>query len=150
VFLICFLKSRHRVEDNKSVSHCDVKLSPYSDGLGAGRPGFGYRQGKTIFLYSTASKSALGTTQPPIQCVPRVLSLRIKRQQREADHTPPSNTEVKNGGAIPQLPHNLHNIVLNNFTLWTTIIFVVLYPKYQLQECAIAQLDGPRPSPHDD
>jgi hypothetical protein len=29
----------------------------------------------------------------------------VKRQGREADHSPPSSTEVKNGGAIPLLPH---------------------------------------------
>jgi hypothetical protein len=34
-----------------------------------------------IFLFSTASRPALGPTQPP-----GALSLRIKRQGREADH----------------------------------------------------------------
>jgi hypothetical protein len=29
----------------------------------------------------------------------------VKRQGREADHSPPSNAEVKNGGAIPPLSH---------------------------------------------
>jgi hypothetical protein len=29
----------------------------------------------------------------------------VKRQGREADHTPPSSAEVKNGGAIRPLPH---------------------------------------------
>jgi hypothetical protein len=29
----------------------------------------------------------------------------IKRPGREADHSPPFSVEVKNGGAIPQLPH---------------------------------------------
>jgi hypothetical protein len=29
----------------------------------------------------------------------------VKRQGREADHSPPSSAEVKNGGAIPPLPH---------------------------------------------
>jgi hypothetical protein len=29
----------------------------------------------------------------------------VKRLGREADHSPPSSTEVKNGGAIPSLPH---------------------------------------------
>jgi hypothetical protein len=28
----------------------------------------------------------------------------IKRQGCEADHSPPSSAEVKNGGAIPPLP----------------------------------------------
>jgi hypothetical protein len=29
----------------------------------------------------------------------------IKRPEREADHPLPSSAEVKNGGAIPPLPH---------------------------------------------
>jgi hypothetical protein len=28
----------------------------------------------------------------------------VKRQGREADHSPPSSAQVKNGGAIPPLP----------------------------------------------
>jgi hypothetical protein len=32
------------------------------------------------------------------------LVLGVKRLGREADHSPPSNAEVKNGGAIPQPP----------------------------------------------
>jgi hypothetical protein len=38
----------------------------YSDGLWAGRPGFDFRQCK-IYLFYTASRPALGPTQPPIQ-----------------------------------------------------------------------------------
>jgi hypothetical protein len=37
----------------------------------------------------------LGPTQPPIQWVPGVLSLGVKRPGREADHSPPSSAEVK-------------------------------------------------------
>jgi hypothetical protein len=33
------------------------------------------------------------------------LSPGVKRPGREADHSPPSNAEVKNGGAIPSLAH---------------------------------------------
>jgi hypothetical protein len=35
-----------------------------------------------IFLLTTACRPALGPTQPPIQWVPRALSLRVKRQER--------------------------------------------------------------------
>jgi hypothetical protein len=34
--------------------------------------------------------------------------------RREADRSPPSSAEVKDGGAIPPLPHTrLHGVVLN-------------------------------------
>jgi hypothetical protein len=58
--------------------------------------GFESRQGPGIFLFTTASRTALGPTQPPIQWVPAVLSLRVKRPEHEADHSPPSSADVKN------------------------------------------------------
>jgi hypothetical protein len=48
-----------------------------------------------IFLFTTASRTALGPTQLPIQWVPGALSMGVKRQGREADHSPPSSAEVK-------------------------------------------------------
>jgi hypothetical protein len=53
----------------------------------------------------TASRPALGPTQPPIQWVKRALSLGIKWPGREADHSPPCSAEVKNGEAIRPLPN---------------------------------------------
>jgi hypothetical protein len=38
---------------------------------------------------------SLGHTQPRIQWVPGALSLEVMRPGREADHSPPSNAEVK-------------------------------------------------------
>jgi hypothetical protein len=58
-----------------------------------------------IFLYSIASRPVLGPTQPPIQGVPETISLEVKLPGSEFDHSSPSNTEVKNGGAIPPLPY---------------------------------------------
>jgi hypothetical protein len=46
-----------------------------------------------------------GFTHPPIKWVPEARFLGVKRSRREADHSPPSSVEVKNGGAIPPLPH---------------------------------------------
>jgi hypothetical protein len=51
-------------------------------------------------IYLKRSKSSsdgldLGPTQPPIQWVPEVLTLGVKRPGREADHSPPSIAEVK-------------------------------------------------------
>jgi hypothetical protein len=48
-----------------------------------------------IFLFSTASRTALGPTQPHIQWVPGALSLGVKRPEHEAYHSPPSSAEVK-------------------------------------------------------
>jgi hypothetical protein len=44
---------------------------------------------------TTASRTALEPTQPPIQWVPEALSLGVKRPRREADHSPPSSAEVE-------------------------------------------------------
>jgi hypothetical protein len=64
-------------------------------GLDDGVLGFDSRRGLGIFLFTTASRTALGTTQAPIQWVTRALSLGVKRPGCEADHSPPSSAEVK-------------------------------------------------------
>jgi hypothetical protein len=51
--------------------------------------------GPRIFFFSTSSRPALGSTQPLIQWVPGALSTGVKRQGREADHSPPASDEVK-------------------------------------------------------
>jgi hypothetical protein len=58
--------------------------------------GFDSRRGLGNFLFTTISRIALGPTQPPIQRVPRALSLRVKRPGRQADHSLPSSAKVKN------------------------------------------------------
>jgi hypothetical protein len=57
--------------------------------------GFDSRRGLGNFLFTTASRTALKPTEPPNQWVPGVISLGIKRRGREADHSLPSITEVK-------------------------------------------------------
>jgi hypothetical protein len=57
--------------------------------------GFDSRCGLGIFLLTTAYRTALRPTQPPIQWVLGALSLGVKRPGREADQSPPSNAEVK-------------------------------------------------------
>jgi hypothetical protein len=59
------------------------------------------------------SRPALESTQPTILWLLAAVSLGLKRQGREADHTLPYSAEVKNGGAIPTLPIRLHGLVLN-------------------------------------
>jgi hypothetical protein len=54
------------------------------------------RRGLRIFLFATASRTALRPTQPPIQWVlPVTLFLGVKWPGREADHSLPSSAEVK-------------------------------------------------------
>jgi hypothetical protein len=72
--------------------------SSVSTALGYGLDGvlgFDSWRGLGIFLFTTASRTTLGSTQPPIQWVPGDLSLVVKRPRREADHSPPSSAEVK-------------------------------------------------------
>jgi hypothetical protein len=45
-----------------------------------------------------------GAHPPSVQWAPGPLSLGIMRPDREADHSPPSSAEVKNGVATPPLP----------------------------------------------
>jgi hypothetical protein len=80
--------------------------SQYSDGLQAGWPGFDSQYGK-IFLFSV-SRLTLGPTQHLIQWVPGVT-----QPGCEADHSPLSSAEVKNGGAILHSTLCLHGIVFN-------------------------------------
>jgi hypothetical protein len=69
--------------------HCDRRIQPlysfisgqlsrYSDGLRVGRPAFDFRYGIDIFLFSTASKPALGPNQPPIGWTLSTLSPGVK------------------------------------------------------------------------
>jgi hypothetical protein len=54
---------------------------------------------------SSPGYPALGPTHLPIQWLPEAVSPKVKRQRREADHSPPFNVEAGNGGDIPPLSH---------------------------------------------
>jgi hypothetical protein len=49
-----------------------------------------------MFLFTTASRLELGPTQPPIQQVPKALTLGVKLEGHEADHSPLPSANVKN------------------------------------------------------
>jgi hypothetical protein len=67
----------------------------WATGWTIGILGFDSRRGRGIFLFTTASRTVLGPTQPPIQWVPGALSLGVKRPGCQADHSPPSSAEVE-------------------------------------------------------
>jgi hypothetical protein len=73
-------------------------------GYGLDDRGFESQQGLVIFLFATASRLALELTKPPIQWVSGALSLLVKRPQSEADHSPPSTTEVKKACSYTSTP----------------------------------------------
>jgi hypothetical protein len=89
--------------------------------------GFDSLRGLGIFLFTTASRMALGHTQPPIQWVPGVLSLGVKLQGREAHHSPPISAEVKERVELylhspntppwcgPDLKHSDNSLSLSTF-----------------------------------
>jgi hypothetical protein len=64
--------------------------------------GFDFRRGLRIFLFTTASRTALGPTQPPIQGVIGAISLGVKR--------PRSKNEWN---YISTLSVSLHGVVLS-------------------------------------
>jgi hypothetical protein len=71
-------------------------------------------RGLGIFLFTPASRTALGPIQPPIQGVPGALSLGVKRPGREPDHSPPSSAEVKEWVELYlHSPMRLHGVVLS-------------------------------------
>jgi hypothetical protein len=80
-----------------------------------GGGGFESRQELGIFLFTTASRPALGLTQLPIQWVSGALALGVKRPGLEADHSPPPTSEVKECVELylHTPPIRLHGVVLN-------------------------------------
>jgi hypothetical protein len=92
-----------------------------------------------IFLF-TASRTALGPTQPPIQWVLGGLSLGIKRPERESDHSPPSSAEVNNAWSYTStLPISLRCLVVS-YSTGTTLPLHLPADKLQLKELIMTDL----------
>jgi hypothetical protein len=56
------------------------------------------------FSFRHSDQTGSGPTQPQMQWVPGALSPGVKRPGREADHSPPSSTEVKNAWGYTSTP----------------------------------------------
>jgi hypothetical protein len=69
-------------------SNVPGQLSQFRVWLRIWQPEFYPRQGQRIFLQAFASRPALGPSQPPIQWVPGVLSLGVKRGRSVTLTTP--------------------------------------------------------------
>jgi hypothetical protein len=79
----------------------------WATGWTIGVLGFDCRRRLGIFLFTTASTTALGPTEPPIQWVPGDLSLGEERPGREV-------AEVKNAWSYASTPPiRLHGVVLS-------------------------------------
>jgi hypothetical protein len=105
----------------KTVFHVNwkslMKIDNYfrrTTGWTIGVLGFDSRRGLGISLFTTVSRTALGLTQPPIQCVQEALSLGVKQPAREAEDSPPSSAEVKNAWSYTFTPPiRIHGVVLS-------------------------------------
>jgi hypothetical protein len=75
---------------------------------------FESRQGLGIFLFTTAPRTALGPTQPPITRVRGARSVGVKRPGRKAYHSLPSSADVKNALSYTSTAQRcLHGVVLS-------------------------------------
>jgi hypothetical protein len=93
----------------RHIEKCKGKSVPQLDDRGSR---VRFPAGLGIFLFTTASRTALEPTQPPIQWVPGALS--VKRPGHGADHLPPSSAEVKNAWSNTSTPAiHLHGVVLS-------------------------------------
>jgi hypothetical protein len=67
-----------------------------------------------LSFFPTASRLALGFTQPTIQWIPGALTSWVKRPGREADHSPASSDEVKYAWSYTSTALiRFHGVVLN-------------------------------------
>jgi hypothetical protein len=121
------------------------QLSRYIDWLQAGRPrGRSWNHGRVKnFLFSTSSRPALGSTEPPIQWVPGALFAGVKRLGREADRSPLTSAEVKKEWIYTSTPHTPSRQHRDNFTFYllrechqtpSTFCFSVISKKRRAQK----------------
>ena len=81
-------------------------------------PRFEYRQGQNILSFPQPSMANLRPTQPRIQLVPEL----VKRPGRDVDHSPLSNTKVKNEWSYTSFyPAYLHGVDKDGFIFNFTV-----------------------------
>jgi hypothetical protein len=106
--------------------------------------------GVNNFLFSKSSRSALRSTQPPIQWVPGDLSSGIKRPESEFDHSPPTIAEVKKMWIYTSTPIRLHghfrNAIINAISVQRNSNYVIQEYLSQPESFlrGISLLRGPR------
>jgi hypothetical protein len=89
------------------VLHEDM-VQRWATGWTIGVLGFDSRRGLGMFFFTTASRMALGPTQPPIDWTLGALFLGVKRPE------PPYSAEVKNAWSYTATsPTSLHSVVLS-------------------------------------
>jgi hypothetical protein len=94
---------------NINVSKICIMYKDWQDSSGSTAMGYGLDGQGLIpfrdksFLHSIQTSSGAHPASYPVGT--GVLSPGAKSPGREADHSPPSNAKVKNGGAIPPLPY---------------------------------------------
>jgi hypothetical protein len=89
-----------------------VKLATHLYLMPRSKNAWSYTSIPAIRLHGVVLSYSTGTTL--IQWVPGVLSLEVKRPRREADHSPPSSTRVKNAWRYTSTPPiRIHGVVLS-------------------------------------
>jgi hypothetical protein len=125
------INATHRSHKTVTVYLKSVQLSGTALGHGVDDWGFESRQGLEMFIFTTASRPVLGSTQPPIQWVPGAISRGVKRPGRKADHSPPSSAEVKECVEIylhcPNTPSQRGTQLKNRDFTFTFIIYLNNY-----------------------
>jgi hypothetical protein len=88
---------------------------------------------RDFFLLTTASRPALGSTQPPIQWVPRVPNPKMRRPGCEANHSLTSSADFMN----PWGDTSTHPYVLMAWNLVEALIFLTVTTFGGLNSCAM-------------
>jgi hypothetical protein len=93
---MCRLQNTHNNNNNNhNKNNNNIIFNKTNESISK-RNYFGTVTNENCIHFTTVSRRALGTAQPSIKWVPGALSLGANRPERETDHSPPSNAEVKN------------------------------------------------------